>query len=96
MENKQPTKQTVKNRINKGLHNLPVYNDFIPLDEIFQIIKDNDCLAVDESGESWSGILCGESGNCIIRVTGLKTDMFLNISWYKMPSSRYETLAYIS
>ena len=73
------------------------YNTYfksIPLSEIFEIIKKSCGLPVDESGQEWSGFLCGESGRCIIDITGIKTSG-LNLSWYRMPSGNYEITAYL-
>jgi hypothetical protein len=90
-------KQTTLNHINKSLSELPVYNSTIPLDDIFQIVKDNGGLVVDESGEEWSGFLCGESGRAVMAVTGIGgKSVGLYVGWYKMESGRYEVTTYVS
>ncbi len=57
------TKQTTMNRINKELHSLPVYVDSIPLDSMFQAIKNHGLLAVDESGDEWTGFYVANLGS---------------------------------
>jgi hypothetical protein len=82
-------------KVNKLLHALPTYSNEIPLDDIFQIVKENGGLVVQEDGTPWSGILCGEKGNCNLKVEGFK-NVGLSISWYKMSKGRYEIVSYVS
>lgn len=90
------TLSTLKNQIGRKLHDLTAnkYFNEIPLDEIFEIVNVNGLMVVDEAGEAWSGLLCGESGQAHFKVQGAK--FFLHLSWYTMPSGRYEIVTYIS
>jgi hypothetical protein len=38
--------------------------------------------------------LCGEQGRCTFDIEGVKFHLFL--SWYQMPSGRYEITTYVS
>jgi hypothetical protein len=91
-------KKTYKNPRTQIGHELSelnvIYHAQIPLNRIFEIIKESGGLAVDESGQEWSGFLCGESGHCTIDITGIKTSG-LSLSWYKMPSGNYEITCYL-
>ncbi len=95
------SKNTLRNRMNKEIHNLVAntYFEAIPLDEIFSAIAENEAQVVDEAGESWSGFLCGADGTCNIEIKmndGSKS-MYLRLSWHKMEGSgRYEVVAYVS
>lgn len=89
--------KNAKNTIAKKLHDATAtkYFDLIPLDEIFSIVESFEGLqVVDEAGEAWSGFLCGESGQAHFKITNAK--FYLHLSWYRMPSGRYEIVAYVS
>lgn len=90
----KPTTQTIKNRINKELHALPVYFSEIPLDVIFYIVKEHAGQVIQEDGTPWSGILCGDDGLASFGIAGRK--FFLFLIWHKMNSGNYEITAYVS
>ena len=90
------TDKQTKTKIGHEFSSL-TYNKYfpsIPLSEIFQIIKNHGGLVIDESGQEWSGFLCGSSGHCVFDVNGIKTSG-LNLTWYKMESGRYEITVYL-
>jgi hypothetical protein len=86
--------QTIKNQINKSLSNLGTYHVEIPLTAIFEIVSKKAGEVVQEDGTKWSGFLCGESGQATFDISGVKFHLFL--SWYQMPSGRYEITTYVS
>lgn len=87
--------KTPKSIIQKNLSEIcKIYHPAIPLKEIFKIVSDNGGMVIDESGQEWSGFLCGESGRVNFDISGIKSNG-LNLSWYKMPSGRYEIVAYM-
>lgn len=72
----------------------PTYFDEIPLYDLFQAVSKHGGLVVQEDGSEWSGILCGEQGQTSFTIFGVRGLHYLNVSWYKMPSGRYEVVAY--
>jgi len=83
--------------MNREIHEIT--NGFkpeIPLDEIFNAISNNGGRAVDEAGNDWSGILCGADGTANIEVEFEGKNFWLRVSWHKMESGNWETVAYIS
>ena len=96
--------------INRTLYKLgAVYHDGIPMDAIFNAIKGQGLVPLQEDNTEWDGFLCGTDGRCYIPVGDALTktkknglDMYepfknraLALSWHKMESSRYEIVAYI-
>ena len=90
------TSASVKNSIGRKLHDLTANRYFteIPLDQIFDIVNQNGLTVVDEAGDPWSGFLCGSAGEAHFKVAGAR--FYLHLSWYTMPSGRYEIVTYIS
>jgi len=89
------TIQTAKNRINKALSSFnTTYHVSIPLGEIFTVVYEFAGQVIDVDGTPWSGFLCGDSGQTTFDIEGVKFHLFL--SWYTMPSGRYEVIAYVS
>jgi len=99
-----------KRNINNAIHNLGSYHVQIPLQSIFNILKENNVIPIQEDGAYWSGMLiggreCGEEGtkdqvaniDLAINVNGqyLPCKNSLNISWCKMPSGKYEIVCYV-
>lgn len=68
----------------------------IPLCDIFNAVKANGGLVVDEAGNEWSGLLCGRDGQATFPVVGIKGLRSVYVSWYTMPSGKYEVIAYAS
>ena len=88
---------TPKNKINSKLAEISrTYHKEIPLSDIFGLIESESGIVVDESGEKWSGFLCGREGRLSAKIQGIKTVHGLYLSWYKMQvSGNYEITAYI-
>ena len=103
----------VKRAIGKYLHDLG-YNkwyDSIPLKGIFDIMKQNGVVPLDDDGTYWDGMLiggaeCGSDGarsqeahfNLAFRpLYGFfeKARESLHLSWCKMPSGKYEIVTYL-
>jgi hypothetical protein len=98
---------SIKKKINKKLNDNFSYNYFssIPLKDIFNVLKGYRIVVVDEAGEQWSGFLTGSSGRAYLdlvlvdEITGefrVISNSILSLSWYKMPSGRYEITLYLS
>lgn len=87
--NATPTKLPVKyrNRINKQLDNLCRNNYFqsIPLKDIAAILAPFELKIED-------GIYCGDGET----YEEVGHGVWFRMSWYKMPSGRYEIVAYVS
>jgi len=93
-------KPNIRRQINKQLQEtFNKYFDSIPLMEIFEILKINNVIVVQEDGTPWGGFLSGNDGNASME---LKTDdelvdnVMLILQWHKMESGRYEINTYIS
>jgi hypothetical protein len=86
-----------RTKIQKGLTTICAqYYSQIPLDKIFELIKENGGLPVQEDGTEWSGFLCGHSSFTEIRVKGVAKVKWLHLAWYKLQSGRYEITAYVN
>lgn len=96
-----------RNRINRILSEVSKeYTQSIPLDKIFKALEDNGLVAIDEDGTEWEGLLTGREGRATIDVAFLGEvpkdrmrtpikNAKLVVSWYKMPSGKYETTTYL-
>lgn len=106
----KPTLKAVdprRGRINKELAKISKeYRPEIPLDEIFKALEKNGLCAIDKDGTKWEGFLTGKDGRATIDVAFLDEEpengkrapienAKLVITWYKMPSGKYETLTYL-
>ena len=78
-----------KNSVNKALHALGlIYHQGLPIQEITDILNSNGF-----NGEIMEGIYCGHDG----RISENLTDRIgFNMTWHRMPSGRFEIVAYIS
>lgn len=99
----------LRKQMNKAMWKVlkPTYFDSIPLDSIFNVLKDFGLVPLQEDYTSWSGFLCGRSGECFMEM-GFADSLYSNIfyqpvensvlrmTWYKMESGRYEVIAYIT
>lgn len=81
------TERRSRKLANIKLHNLPVYSDGLPLSQIDEI------LASAGFSELEPAIYCGREGNSHEQI-GRST--WFSMTWYKMPSGRYEVVAYVS
>jgi hypothetical protein len=89
-----------KKKVNKavGVVMDPTYFNEIPLAEIMGAIEGFGYLVVDEEHNRRSGSLCGREGQAMFDILSKETGKLDNsnrrLSWYTMPSGRYEVLAY--
>lgn len=84
-------------RANRSMGNLTMNKYFkeIPMYQIEEILKDNHLRIPEESY-----ILTGREGRAQWSIydtyANKQTNQFLNVSWYRMPSGKYEIVTYIS
>ena len=91
--------KTFRDRVNKQLNEeIPCHGVDVPITKICEIVKSHGGMPIQEDGEEWNGFLCGEQGNTIIVVThpDFRLKCYLNVSWYKLESGRWETVVYLS
>ena len=99
---------SVRKKINAELSTICTsngnYYDAIPLQEIFDILKNTgDILVIQEDGTAWDGILAGADAHAsfdIVKkddagVYRLISNCNLQLSWYRMGSGRYEITTYV-
>jgi len=75
------------------------YYDQIPLTEIFDILKKNNIIVIQEDGTPWSGFLMGNNSSTTfdLKIDGKNIEnSILSLSWYKMENGRFEINAYLS
>lgn len=76
-----------RTKVNNALHTLGLtYHPSIPLTDIDTILTSNGFNALEEA------IYCGREGNSNEPVG---YGVYLSLSWYKMPSGRFEVIAYV-
>jgi len=88
-----------QNAVNKYLADVigRKYWDGIPLDAIFEKLRENGFEPVQEDQTAWSGIIAGRDGNTRIELKTGGPKRWLSLSYHKMDvSGRYEVTAYIS
>lgn len=93
------TRSQILKKLNRQIKDLPTYHDTIPLEYLFEQIKQCDCLAIQEDQTEWQGFLCGQSGQCLIEIKthfSFKIPIGLMLSWYKMTSGKYEIICYFN
>ena len=99
----------IRKEINRDLANLcsGKYYEEIPLSEVFEILNNGNVVALQEDGEEWEGILCGDSSCITLQIGAVWSDnddgiytpcdnSVLVLSWYRMQSGRFEINAYLS
>lgn len=101
----------LKKKINNAIHKItkPTYFSQIPLGDVFQALNHFGIIALQEDQTEWSGFLCGgvdkteqvyfdlgwiEDKDEKNRYLVIKNSV-LSLSYYKMPSGKYEVIAYI-
>jgi len=100
------------NKANKEIHALGNYHEVIPLQDIFDILRKYDIVALQEDGAKWSGLLVGgaecgsEKANDQYALFTLASPVgdlgyvpinkTLRLQWCKMPSGKYEIVSYVS
>lgn len=76
-------------RANEALYQLGLtYHEGLPIDQIGSILSENGF-----DTESLEGIYCGDSGRASDPVSAKR---YLCLTWYRMPSRRFEIVAYVS
>jgi hypothetical protein len=103
----------IKKKLNNSIYNVTNdYYDQIPINEIFNILKSQNVVPLQEDGTEWSGMLIGgaECGSDEARSqvanfplaqrVGEELVPFSNaelmLMWCKMSSGRYEIISYVS
>lgn len=92
--------------LNNVIHGITLgYRNSVPLDLIDDALRSKGYRLIQEDDTDWSGILCGADGHCWIAMAQANADgswrervnnSGLALSWHKMPSGRWETVAYLS
>ena len=80
------------------------YWSHIPLNRVSAILAQYNIVLTQEDGTEWSGLICGEEGHALFTLAFkspgteelVPSKQGLQLSWYKMPSTRYEIVAYVS
>jgi hypothetical protein len=103
-------KPQVKTNINNSLFSIGTYHDAIPLDKIFDVLKAHGIVPLQEDNTEWSGLLIGREGQMYLPIAPFGSrspekefehtykpfkNAKLSISWYTMPSGRYEVGAHV-
>lgn len=99
----------IRNKVNKELAALTfnTYFPSIPLDEITKILGKYNIVMLQEDDTEWSGFLCGDHERTSFNLADMDSrtadksytpfkNACLTLSWYKMPSGRYEINTYVS
>jgi len=92
-----------RSKINNEFQKTGNYFDGIPLENFQDILKKYNIYMLMEDYTLWSGMLLGDDSQSDFelgyaddtRKSVIKNAMF-RLSWYKMPSGRYELVKYIS
>ena len=114
IENSKTMDKKDRTEINKNLRDLIIpenkqrYFEQIPLKDIFDILKNNSLIALQEDNTPWSGFLIGRESNTTFPIAYEVSkdaegfyypveNAVLYLYWYKMEESgRYEVNAYIT
>jgi hypothetical protein len=82
------TRTTTRKHTNDALHTLGLqYHDGLPIGKIDAI------LAANGFNETEPAIYCGREGRVSLEIGDKQ---WLQLSWYKMESGRYEIVAYVA
>jgi hypothetical protein len=78
-----------------------MYHKSVPLEGVFNVLKSNGLIPIQEDKTEWAGLLCGAEGNTNINLKCSNCNLeisnsMLVLSWYKMTSGNFEVNAYIS
>ena len=94
----------IKNRINKELTSMSMntYHFEIPIHEMFTILEKHGVAVLNEDGTKFEGFFIGSEGRAILNL-GMKKNKGFTMSstnfvltWYKMPSGKFEIVSYVS
>jgi hypothetical protein len=108
-KNMKKLPREVKSKINKDLTKMTSgnkYFDSIPLEDIFDILKKYGVTILMEDQTRWSGFLAGADARDTFDLGYIESkdankrhividNSSLVMSWHKMPSGRYEIVAYV-
>jgi len=85
----------VPKSVNAALYEMSkVYHEAIPLSAMFELCEKVGLEPVCEDGTPWSGFLCGREGRAVFELKDCRKSLV--VSWYKMPSGRYEVTPYVA
>jgi hypothetical protein len=108
IKNSSKLSSNVKHKVNKELTKLTVnkYFEKIPLKDTSDILKKYGLILLQEDQTEWDGFLTGNNARATFDVGYIETkdkdnrytpidNAALVMSWYKMPSARYEIVVYL-
>ena len=107
MKNLKKLPPNVRKKINAELHPMgTTYHAEIPLGDIQKILEKYGLIMLQEDRTKWSGFLLGRNSQGFFDLGYKETadedarytridNTTLNLSWYKMPSGKYEIIAYL-
>ncbi len=91
---------STRRKANKELQAMSAkYHEQVPLDGMFETLKAHGIIVVDEAGDPWQGMLLGSNSHTTfaLQIDGQPVDnAVLFLSWYRMPSQRWEINTYLS
>lgn len=92
MKTTRTTKEVKKamKAVNDYLMGMGQYFMGLPLDRMFEVLRAN---GFEVTEENLLGVYCGAEGR-VHEAVG--AGVFFTMTWYKMPSGRYEVVAYVS
>ena len=95
------SEQSRQNDMNRYLSQVGrQYYVSIPLNDIFDRLRTNGWMAVQEDGTAWSGLFAGRDGRAVLDLVDINTSKpsrrTLSVQWHKMDSGTYEVTAYVS
>jgi len=84
--------------INNGLYEATKgFHDAIPLQAINDILKKHDYQLLQEDGEPFQGILCGDNSDTLFPIGDhQRTNSHLWLGWYRFSTGRYEITTYLT
>jgi len=99
-------KQNERKKVNRRLTKLDNYHIQIPIQDIQNILNQFDMIMLQEDYTEWSGMLLGERGQEYFDVGPIDSydgrfykpydNTSLALSWYTMPSGKYEIVTYLT
>ncbi len=94
------------NKVTRDLHPVnTTYHEAVPIDEISRILLNHGLVLLQEDHRKWSGFFCGSEGRATFELaldgsedTSSQYEALGNcllLSWYRMPSGRFEINSYM-
>ena len=91
--------QSQRRKVSAGFYLLSkVYHPHIPIDYIEEVLNRIGYHMIQEDGEAFEAIFCGEEGSCFIQIANEEGNVpacLVCLQWYKQ-STRYEINVYLS